>query len=534
MKIIFSGAAREVTGSCHLIEAAGHKIMIDCGMEQGEDQFENQRLEAHPNQIDCVLLTHAHIDHSGNLPLLTKYGFRGKIISTRATAKLCSIMLRDSAHIQTFEAEWKNRKAKRNGDGEIKPLYDMNDAEDAIKLFETVEYNTVVELFDGIKIRYTDAGHLLGSAIIEIFITEDGKDRKIVFTGDLGNTDQPLLNDPSRVADADYLVIESTYGTRLHDKPIDSVTALAAIIERTFDRGGNVVIPSFAVGRTQEILYFIRKIKEQKLVRNHGDFPVYVDSPLAAEATNIYGPDFSDFYDKEAYELVSRGINPIGFSNLHISVTSDDSKLINADVEPKVIISASGMCEAGRIRHHLKHNLWRSESTVLFVGYQGVGTLGRALVDGISKVKLFGEEIAVKAEIAVLPGTSSHADKKGLISFVNAFKSKPRIFAVHGDEASCVAMTEEFISLGLVASAPYSGEEYDLISGNKLKEGETRRKVRSQQPFLKPKKLNPLFVKLQKTAARLMAIIAKSEGIPNKELRQFENELDTICNKFER
>ena len=318
--------------------------------------------------------------------------------------------------------------------------------------------------------------------------------------------------------------------------PPDSVALLAKIIQKTFDRGGNLIIPSFAVGRTQEILYYIRMIKEQNLVKYHGDFKVYVDSPLAIEATHIYGPDFSDFYDDEAYNLVSKGINPIGFSNLITAVTSNDSKLINNDVEPKVIISASGMCEAGRVRHHLKHNLWRSECTVLFVGYQAYGTLGRALVEGIGKVKLFGEEIAVKAEIAVMPGTSSHADKNGLLDFIKAFKEKPKkIFTVHGNEESCLNLVSEIEALGIKASAPISGEEHDLITGELIKEGTYQRKEKkSREAFLQPKKKNPIFERLQKTAARLMAIIAKSEGIPNKELRQFENELDTLCNKYER
>ena len=537
MKLIFSGAAREVTGSCHFVEAAGRKIMLDCGMEQGPDEYENQRIDALPFEIDCLLLSHAHIDHSGNIPLLVKQGFKGNIYATRATAKLCSIMLRDSAHIQLSEAEWKNRKARRADSSSVLPLYDLNDVEAALKLFKTVEYGEIFKIADGVEARYTDAGHLLGSAVIELFLTENGERRKLVYTGDLGNISQPLINDPVTVDEADYLIIESTYATRKHDIPKDSAAELAAVIQRTFDRGGNVIIPSFAVGRTQETLYYIRKIKEEGLVKNHGDFPVYVDSPLAVEATGIYGPDCADFYDGEAAALVAKGVNPIGFSNLRTSVTSSDSKLINADCEPKVIISASGMCEAGRIRHHLKHNLWRSECAVLFVGYQAEGTLGRALIDGATKVKLFGEEIAVRAEIAVMPGTSSHADVDGLLNFVGAFKKRPkRIFTVHGDEESCVALSDLLKARGFDAAAPFSGEEDDLISGELIKEGSMRRAVKSaaRDEGARTRKKNPLYERLQKTAARLMAIIAKSEGIPNKELRSFDNELDTICNKYER
>ena len=385
MKLGFVGADHEVTGSCHYLEACGKQILIDCGMEQGKDIYVNQDIPIPINQIDYVLLTHAHIDHSGRLPLLYKNGFKGSIISTFATSDLCSIMLRDSAHIQEFEAEWRNRKARRAGSEEYVPLYTTEDALGAISLFHPCDYEQTIELSEGINIRFRDVGHLLGSASIEIWITENDISRKLVFSGDIGNINQPLIKDPQTTSSADYVIMESTYGDRLHKAPPDYAVELANVINRTLRRGGNLVIPAFAVGRTQEMLYFIREIKERKLVEF--DFPVYVDSPLAIEATSIFNKNFQSCFDEEAMALIQSGISPIRFPNLHLAISSDESKAINFDSTPKVIISASGMCEAGRIKHHLKHNLWRPECTVLFVGYQAYGTLGRALTEGSSLVK---------------------------------------------------------------------------------------------------------------------------------------------------
>ena len=370
MKLTFLGANHEVTGSCTLLEAAGQRYLIDCGMEQGKDVYENQPIPVAPGEIDGVLATHAHIDHTGLLPLLVRNGFRGRIYATRPTAELCSIMLRDSAHIQEFEAEWKNRKGQRSGAEPVEPMYTIQDAEAAIALFRGYDYNKEIELAPGIVIRFVDVGHLLGSSSIEIWVTENGTTTKLVFSGDIGNHDQPIIKDPTYLKDADYVFMESTYGDRSHGPRPDYVAELAKILQRTFDRGGNVVIPSFAVGRTQELLYFIREIKEKNLVTGHGCFPVYIDSPLAIEATRIFKDTDSSCFDEETNALLAKGIDPIQFPGLKVSVTSDESRAINTDPVPKVIISASGMCEAGRIRHHLKHNLWRPECTVVFVGYQ--------------------------------------------------------------------------------------------------------------------------------------------------------------------
>lgn len=414
MKLMFIGADHEVTGSCHYVEACGKRFLVDYGMEQGKNVYENAELPVNPSEIDFVLLTHAHIDHSGLLPLLYANGFRGSVIATKATKDLCDIMLRDSAHIQEFEAEWKNRKARRSGKPEEPPLYTMDDAVSVMEQFKGCQYNEKLEVSRGISVRFTDIGHLLGSASIEVWLTEADTQKKIVFSGDIGNNNQPLIKDPHYTESADYVVMESTYGDRFHESHPDYVGELAGLIQKTFDRGGNVVIPSFAVGRTQELLYYIRQIKEERRVKNHGDFAVYVDSPLAVEATNVFQENIHDTFDEDAMALINQGINPITFSNLKLSITSNDSKAINFDEERKVIISASGMCEAGRIRHHLKHNLWKPENTIVFVGYQAYGTLGRALVEGAKEVRLFSETIKVEADVVRLEGMSGHADKKGL------------------------------------------------------------------------------------------------------------------------
>ena len=405
MKLMFIGADHEVTGSCHYLEAAGKHILVDYGMEQGINVFENVPLPVNESMIDYVFLTHAHVDHSGLLPLLYARGFRGQIYTTDATADLCSIMLRDCAHIQTMEAEWKNRKAKRSETVQaVEPLYTMEDAEGAIRRLVACHYNQEIEVCDGIRIRFTDIGHLLGSASIEIWLTEEGRTKKIVFSGDIGNKHQPLLKDPSLTKSADYVVMESTYGDRLHSaERLDYVKELAAVLKETFDKGGNVVIPSFAVGRTQELLYFLRKIKVERLVEGFENFPVYVDSPLAVEATGIFQDNRWECFDEEAMELVREGINPISFAGLKLAITSDESREINFIDTPKVIISASGMCEAGRIRHHLKHNLWRPECTILFVGYQAVGTLGRSLVEGADEVRLLGNRFRSEPRLNSLP-----------------------------------------------------------------------------------------------------------------------------------
>lgn len=533
MKLTFLGAAHEVTGSCYLLRVGEKNIMIDCGMEQGRDIYENQPLPIAPSQVDCLLLTHAHIDHSGRIPLLVKNGYRGPVMATTATTELCNIMLRDSAHIQEFEAEWRNRKAKRSGAEEYQPIYTMQDAEAALKLFEGIEYGETFEVCEGVTGRFVDVGHLLGSASIELWVTEDGQQKKLVFSGDIGNDHQPLLRDPHILKEADYVVMESTYGDRSHGPRPDYVTELAGLIQSTFDRGGNLVIPSFAVGRTQEMLYFLRQIKERNLVKGHGDFTVYVDSPLAVEATQIFRRQWQECYDEEARALVEQGINPLNFSGLKLSLTSDDSKAINFDERPKVILSASGMCEAGRIRHHLKHNLWRPQSTILFVGYQSPGTLGRALVEGARQVRLFGETIEVRANIQVLAGVSGHADNEGLMRWAAGFKDhKPqRVFVTHGEDTVCDIFANRLTAeLGYPATAPYNGAEYDLLTGQCLALG-NRKRIEEKKAGLRSQ--NPVYRRLLDAGHRLLNLIKGKEGHANKELARFASQIEALCEKWE-
>ena len=535
MKLEFLGAAHEVTGSCHYLEFADKHVLVDCGMEQGPDYYENTEIPVAPGELDFVLLTHAHMDHSGNLPAIYAKGFQGPIYATDATCHLCDIMLRDSAHIQMFEAEWRNRKGRRQGKPEFVPAYTMEDAMGVIQNFVPCPYEKTIKPAEGISVRFVDAGHLLGSASIEITIQEDGKEKKIVFSGDIGNLNQPLIKDPVYLHDADYVIMESTYGDRSHGERPDYIAMLTEVIQHTFDRGGSVVIPSFAVGRTQEMLYFIRQIKEEGRVHGHDNFKVYVDSPLANEATTIFNEHIYDCFDEEAMALVNKGINPLMFPGLKTSITSDDSKAINFDEDCKVIISASGMCDAGRIKHHLKHNLWNPNNTILFVGYQAIGTLGRSLLEGATEVKLFGETVYVGAEICQMPGISGHADVNGLMTWIKSFSQKPtKVFVTHGDDE----VTEIFArrleeELGLDAMAPFSGTVFDLAENVCIYEAQG---IKITKTAVSPKtsKAARAFQKLVAMGQRLMSVIRKSEGIPNKDLDRFTREVQSLCDKWDR
>ena len=535
MRLTFLGATHEVTGSCYYLEAAGKKFLVDCGMEQGPNIYENKPIPVPASQLDFVLITHAHIDHTGNLPLLYAHGFRGPIYMTPATVALSDIMLRDSAHIQLAEAEWRNRKNRRAGKEDYVTPYTMEDALGVIRLLEGIPYHQRVTLSDGIQIRFLDAGHLLGSASIELWLTEDGVTKKLLFSGDIGNIHQPLINDPEYPESADYVIMESTYGDRSHGPKPDYVPELAKIIQETLDRGGNLVIPSFAVGRTQEMLYFIREIKAEHLVHGHGEFPVYVDSPLAVEATNIFRDHQKECYDSDAAALLAQGINPILFPGLKLSITSDESKAINFNETPKVIISASGMCDAGRIKHHLKHNLWRKECTILFVGYQAVGTLGRKLVESKPEsVRLFGENVEVNARIEVLAGISGHADMNGLLNWIDGFKEKPsHIFVVHGEDSVtdsfAATITDRF---GIPAFAPYSGGCVDLATDTILSEGIRLPKKAVEKP-VKARALTA-FNRVVAAAKHLMDVVLKNEGLANKDLAKFESQIQNLADKWDR
>ena len=540
MKLMFLGAAHEVTGSCHYIEACGKSILLDCGMEQGRDTYENQEIPVSASDIDYLFLSHAHIDHSGLIPLLYKNGFRGQVYATEATTDLCRIMLLDSAHIQEFEAQWRNRKNKRAGKDPFEPLYTTEDAMAVLEHFVPCDYGKKVPVCPGIALQFTDVGHLLGSSSIEIWLTEGDVTKKIVYSGDIGNINQPIIHDPRYTLEADYVIMENTYGDRYHTTPPDYVAELAKHIQETFDRGGNLIIPSFAVGRTQEMLYFIREIKERNLVKGHDGFKVYVDSPLAIEATKVFVANYLDCYDTAAMELVQKGINPLEFSGLTVAVTADDSMAINFDKDPKIIISASGMCEAGRIRHHLKHNLWRPESTILFVGYQSVGTLGRNIIDGEKEVKLFGETITVNANIQQLAGVSGHADKKGLLAWVNHFAQKPeRVFVVHGEDMVCddfaKCLQEEY---GYAAFAPYSGACFDLISNQMISEGVKIPVQPKAYPKAKAqteggKRAAYLSDQLDEAAKRIQRIVNQNKGGANRDMEKLLKQINDLCDKLE-
>ncbi|MBF1180622.1 MAG: MBL fold metallo-hydrolase [[Eubacterium] sulci] len=441
MKIKFCGASTGVTGSCHLLTSGEHKILLDCGQFQGgkaQDALNYEKFPFEPSEIECVVLSHAHIDHCGRLPLLTKRGFEGKIYCTDATADLLSVMLKDSAYIHEKETEWKNRKAERAGREQAEPLYTIEDAEKALSLVSPILYDQQIEINSDMKIVFNDAGHILGSAITELWVTEDDKESKIVFSGDLGMEGRPILRDPTYIKKADYVIMETTYGNRIHKELGTGVDKLIEIILNTTRRGGNVVIPSFAVGRTQELIYELNRFYDSnnEYRKELDKIFVYIDSPMATTATEIFRRN-AQVFDEETREYILKGDNPLEFKNLKFTRSSKESQDLNFNKEPKIIISASGMCEAGRIRHHLKHNLWNPKNSIVFVGYQGQGTLGRSLVEGIKMVTLFGEEIQVNAEIHNLEGFSGHADQNGLFAWLAHFEQKPKqIFLVHGEEES--------------------------------------------------------------------------------------------------
>ena len=518
--------------------------MLDCGLEQGRDIYVNEDLPVSASKIDAVLLSHAHIDHSGLLPKLYRDGFDGKIYCTDATRQLCEVMLLDSAHIQESEVEWSNRKAKRSGNKQKKPLYTVDDASDVMRHFESIEYNKAFSPIEGVVARFEDGGHILGSAIIYLTLEENGKTKTLCFTGDLGNTGMPIVNDPTSRQTTDYVIIESTYGDRLHNKVENPLKQLADIMNRTFQRGGNVVIPAFAVGRTQEILYFIREILNSDLL-TYTDFDVYVDSPMAIEATAIFEDNVFGYYDEQALKIIREGNHPIVFDNLKVSVTSEESKQINLSDRCSVIISASGMCSDGRVKHHLKHNLWRPECTIALAGYQAEGTLGRRLVDGEKDIRIFQEDIHVAAEIVQLQDVSAHADQNGLINWLKDNPEKPdRVFAVHGADEVCT----EFAKLlkdayGYETSAPYSGYVFDLLKNEYvlteqpdkvLTASEKQEKIkedknREQDIYSQNKYYNELMEKGKK----LIRLIEKRKDAKNNELKKFLKEVSKLVSRWD-
>ena len=532
MKLHFFGADQCVTGSCHCLEVNGKRILIDCGLQQGRDEVDNSSLPFHAGNIDYVLVTHAHIDHSGRIPLLVKQGFRGRILTTRLTAQLMDIMLQDSAHIQESDAEYKNRKNLRAGRPVVEPLYTVEDALQVKEFITTCEYGETVDLCEGVQVECIDAGHLLGSASMKLTVTENGETRTIVFSGDIGNVDQPIIRDPQFFHQADFVVMESTYGNRNHTEVWSYTDELAQIIDETLGNGGNVVIPSFAVGRTQELLYFIRQIKDENLVKSVPNFNVYVDSPLSKAATTIFTGDLDGYLDADALALVQDGTHMFNFSNLRMTETVEESKGLNEDGIPKVIISASGMCDAGRIRHHLKHNLWKPECTIVFVGYQGEGTLGRSLLEGVRSVKLFGEEIAVHAKIVNFQGLSSHADRDHLLAWIADIKApKPQhVFIVHGDREVAPYFAESVEKLGFTAHAPQYTEVYDLIEDQIVAPGylpERKAKAVGGQ------RVSSAYERLVALGQRMVDVIRRSKGRDNKTLGRWADQLRQLLDKWE-
>ncbi|MDO4961129.1 MAG: MBL fold metallo-hydrolase [Eubacteriales bacterium] len=534
MKLTFIGADHEVTGSQHLIETSDVKILIDCGMEQGKNVYENAPLPVSYKEIDYLLLTHAHIDHSGMIPYAYVEGFNGTILATEASRDLDSIMLLDSAHIQETEAEYANRKAKRAGREQIKPAYTVEDAQKVLELFRTVPYGEIVELSDTVKIRFVDAGHLLGSASIEMWINEDGVEKKVIFSGDIGNQNKPIIKNPTYITEgADYVLMESTYGARLHEKGINHLEDLRRIIQEALDRGGNAVFPSFAVGRTQELLYLIKQLKDNHMISGHEGFPVYVDSPLAVEATNVFMKAPYECFDEMTLELIKSGVNPISFPGLTLSVSTEDSTAINFNPEPKVILAAAGMCNAGRIRHHLKHNLWRPECSVVFAGYQAEGTLGRTLQDGAESVHLFGEEIRVAAHIETMKDMSSHADQAELIKWAEAIgKVSGRFFLVHGEDESMEVLSGLLKeATGNTVDAPFSGSVFDLAKNEWITVTEG---IPYKKPEATPEKTRNVKVNDELSAALdiLTRQVELAKQGANADKRKFAAELLRLAKKY--
>ncbi len=518
MKVKFCGASIGVTGSCHLISTENHKVLLDCGQFQGGkemDKMNEEEFPFHPSEIECVILSHAHIDHCGRIPLLVKRGFKGPIYCTDATADLLDVMLKDSAYIHEKDAEWQTRKNLRTGKPPVDPLYTIQDSEAALRLVKPILYDQLVELNPDMKIVFNDAGHILGSAITELWITEGDKTSKLVFSGDLGVENRPILRDPVKIKKADFLIMETTYGNRLHPENSTSIDELIHITLKTIKRGGSVIIPSFAVGRTQELIYQFNMFYEHhpEYADTLGKVYVYIDSPMATTATEVFKKN-AQVFDEETKAYIMSGDHPLDFPNLKFTRNTADSQMLNEDKSPKIIISASGMCEAGRIRHHLKHNLWDSRNSIVFVGYQAEGTLGRMLVEGAKEVKLFGEPIMVGAEIYNLEGFSGHADQKGLLDWLGGFQKEPKhIFLVHGETQSKIDFAAKVKEVfGYEPIVVNGNTEYELETGEVLSREEVLREALDQEDVEKLKD------KLATLKSELDTVISSTEDVVSKQI----------------
>ena len=518
MKVKFCGASIGVTGSCHLISTDNHKVLLDCGQFQGGremDKMNEAEFPFNPAEIECVILSHAHIDHCGRIPLLGKRDCKGPSYCTDATADLLNVMLKDSAYIHEKDAEWQTKKNLRTGKPPVDPLYTIQDSEAALRLVKPILYDQLVELNPDMKIVFNDAGHILGSAIIELWITEAEKTSKLVFSGDLGVENRPILRDPVKIKKADFLIMETTYGNRLHPKNATSIDELIHITLKTIKRGGSVIIPSFAVGRTQELIYQFNMFYEHhpEYADTLGKVYVYIDSPMATTATEVFKKNVQVF-DEETKAYILSGDHPLDFPNLKFTRNTADSQMLNEDKSPKIIISASGMCEAGRIRHHLKHHLWDSRNSIVFVGYQAEGTLGRMLVEGAKEVKIFGEPIKVGAEIYNLEGFSGHADQKGLLDWLGGFQKEPKhIFLVHGETQSKVDFAAKVKEvLGYDPIVVNGNTEYELETGEVLSREEVLREALDQEDVEKLKE------KLAVLKTDLDTVISNAENVVSKQI----------------
>lgn len=465
MYIQFLGAAHTVTGSSFLVDTGTTRLLVDCGLFQGSKEVKERNYRNFPlapSSVDFVLLTHAHIDHSGLLPKFIKHGFKGRVIATSATVDLCDILLPDCGHIQEMEVERKNRKYRRQGRKLIEPIYTAEDGAYAMNFFERANYNEMIPLSPDVRICFRDAGHILGSSMIEMWVKENGQETKVVFSGDIGNTDQPFIKDPSFIAEADYVLMESTYGNRVHQDLDNKLELLQKAIVDTYNRGGKLIIPAFAAGRTQDVLYSINQLKLQKAIP---EMPIYIDSPMAIRATEIFRKN-SNIYDQETKELISQGHNPLEMGNIKTTLTMEESQQLNYLNGRAIIISASGMCDAGRIKHHLRHNLWRPECTVLFVGYQAEGTLGRRILSGEKTVRIHGEEVVVKAEIRHIDGYSAHADQPALVNWIKQFSDRlKKVFIVHGEAKAAEKLSSLIQAEGLSTQVAGWLDKVELTTG---------------------------------------------------------------------
>jgi metallo-beta-lactamase family protein len=531
VRVEFLGGVRTVTGSATLLEKGSLKWLVDCGMFQGTRESEERNWNLQPyqaNDLSFILLTHAHIDHSGLIPRLVKEGFRGKVICTKATLDLCEVMLQDSGHIQEMEAEWQNRKGKRAGRGEAIPLYTIKDAEKCLRYFQTVNYDDVLQLADGLNVRFQDAGHILGSAMIETWVEEGGEKRKLIFSGDLGNSDQPIIRDPSIVEEGDVLWLESTYGNRLHKSREETVQELLKIVQEAIAHQAKVVIPAFAVERTQDIIYTLGEFIREGSIPS---IPVYIDSPLAISATEIFKRN-ADCFDQETKVLLSGGENPLEIPGIIYTQTTEESIAINENPRAGIIISTSGMCDSGRIKHHLKHHLWRNESHIVFIGYQAEGTIGRRIVDGAKTIKLFGEEIAVKAHIHTLGGFSAHADQKGLLEWVSHIHSPQlEVFVNHGEEKISIELGQLVSEQFHFKTSVPQWREKRVLFGDEEK-GKPEERVEKRLPSVES--FTVLFKHLDRTYKRLRRKL-KREKRRGEDFYDFRllKELEEVNKKLE-